>query len=53
MLQLVYVNPIGKDYTNQYVYEFYFDDELTSFKIFYWLKNIVNVESYNGKKEYR
>jgi hypothetical protein len=32
------------------IWHHFFDDELTSFKIFYWLKNIVNVESYNGKK---
>jgi hypothetical protein len=32
------------------IWHHFFDDELTAFKIFYWLKNIVNVEVYNGKK---
>jgi hypothetical protein len=29
MVKLVYVNIVGKDHDDQYIYEFYFDDEST------------------------
>lgn len=32
------------------IWHHFFDDELASFKLFYWLKNIVNDPAYAGKK---